>query len=244
MFVPIGGYKGSGLALVLGLLAGPLNRAAFGRDIKDVNTEQASETNTGQFVIALDVARFLPLDQFGAEVDRHMRDLAASTRLPGVDEIRIPGQGRQARRADRQRERRAVVGGAGQAARRGCQIARHRGPGARVLEPWPTDRRQRLAGSPFWRFSLRFYRQPGVAEACIALQEESGVDVNLLLFLLWHAAQRRRLSVAEIERLERKIGAWRDLAVIPLRAIRRALKSPPGLVEAGPRKHSAPGSRR
>jgi LDH2 family malate/lactate/ureidoglycolate dehydrogenase len=86
---------------VLGLLAGPLNRAAFGRDIKDVNTEQASETNTGQFVIALDVARFLPLDQFGAEVDRHMRDLASSARLPGVDEIRIPGQGRKARRADR-----------------------------------------------------------------------------------------------------------------------------------------------
>jgi LDH2 family malate/lactate/ureidoglycolate dehydrogenase len=96
MFVPIGGHKGSGLALVLGLLAGPLNRAAFGLDIKDVNTEQASETNTGQFVIALDVARFLPLAQFGAEVDRHMRDLS------GVDEIRIPGQGRQARRADRQ----------------------------------------------------------------------------------------------------------------------------------------------
>jgi L-2-hydroxycarboxylate dehydrogenase (NAD+) len=101
MFVPVGGYKGSGLALVLGLLAGPLNRAAFGRDIKDVNAEQASETNTGQFVLALDVARFLPLDQFGAEVDRHMRDLASSARLPGVDEIRIPGQGRKARRADR-----------------------------------------------------------------------------------------------------------------------------------------------
>jgi uncharacterized protein (TIGR02444 family) len=33
-------------------------------------------------------------------------------------------------------------------------------------------------GSPFWRFSLQFYRQPGVAEACIALQEESSVDVN------------------------------------------------------------------
>ena len=101
MFVPLGGYKGSGLALVLGLLAGPLNRAAFGRDIKDVNTEQASETNTGQFVIALDVARFLPLDQFGAEVDRHMRDLGSSARLPGVDEIRMPGQGRKARRTDR-----------------------------------------------------------------------------------------------------------------------------------------------
>src|SRR6202023_965231 len=73
MFVPVGGYRGSGLALVLGLLAGPLNRAAFGRDIKDVNAPQAQETNTGQFVIALDVARFLPLDAFAAEVDRHIR---------------------------------------------------------------------------------------------------------------------------------------------------------------------------
>jgi L-2-hydroxycarboxylate dehydrogenase (NAD+) len=103
MFVPLGGYKGSGLALVLGLLAGPLNRAAFGRDIKDVNAEQVSETNTGQFVVALDVARFLPLEQFGVEVDRHMRDLASSARLPGVDEIRIPGQGREKRRAERQK---------------------------------------------------------------------------------------------------------------------------------------------
>jgi LDH2 family malate/lactate/ureidoglycolate dehydrogenase len=103
MFVPLGGYKGSGLALVLGLLAGPLNGAAFGRDIKDVNSEQVRGTNTGQFVIALDVARFLPVDQFGAEVDRHMRDLAASARLPGVDEIRVPGQGREKRRADRQK---------------------------------------------------------------------------------------------------------------------------------------------
>jgi LDH2 family malate/lactate/ureidoglycolate dehydrogenase len=48
------------------------------------------------------VTRFLPLDVFKAEIDRHIHDLAASKRLPGVDEIRIPGQGRVARRADRQ----------------------------------------------------------------------------------------------------------------------------------------------
>jgi uncharacterized protein (TIGR02444 family) len=88
-------------------------------------------------------------------------------------------------------------------------------------------------GSPFWRFSLQFYRLPGVAEACIRLQEDSGVDVNLLLFLLWHAVRLRTLSSAEIKRLEHGIAAWRNLTVIPLRAIRRALKSPPGLVEAG-----------
>jgi uncharacterized protein (TIGR02444 family) len=87
-----------------------------------------------------------------------------------------------------------------------------------------------LAGSPFWRFSLRFYRQPEVADACIALQEQAGVDVNLLLFLLWHATARRALSAAEISDLEARIAPWRNVTVVPLRSMRRALKSPPALV--------------
>ena len=101
-YLPMGGYKGSGLSLVIGLLAGPLNRAAFGRDINDFAAPPASELNVGQFVVALDVARFLPPDVFKAEVDRHIRDLASSQRLPGVDEIRVPGQGRVARRKERE----------------------------------------------------------------------------------------------------------------------------------------------
>jgi len=87
-------------------------------------------------------------------------------------------------------------------------------------------------GSPFWRFSLQFYRLPKVADACIALQEEAGVDVNLLLFLLWHAKQRRRLSAADVAALESQIAPWRDLTVLPLRSVRRGLKSPPALVAA------------
>ncbi len=85
-------------------------------------------------------------------------------------------------------------------------------------------------GSPFWRFSLGFYRRPKVADACIALQEEAGVDVNLLLFLLWHAVQARSLSPAEVADLEDKIAPWREAAVVPLRAVRRALKAPAALI--------------
>jgi len=88
-------------------------------------------------------------------------------------------------------------------------------------------------GSPFWRFSLGFYRAPGVGEACIALQDGAGVDVNLLLFLLWNATRNRALSATDIEDLERQVGAWRQAAVVPLRDIRRALKSPPPVVEPG-----------
>jgi uncharacterized protein (TIGR02444 family) len=85
-------------------------------------------------------------------------------------------------------------------------------------------------GPPFWRFSLRFYRAPAVADACIALQEQAGVDVNLLLFLLWQAARSRTLSEQEVEQLEAAIRPWREATVIPLRGVRRALKSPPDLV--------------
>jgi uncharacterized protein (TIGR02444 family) len=85
--------------------------------------------------------------------------------------------------------------------------------------------------SPFWRFSLRFYRQPQVADACIVLQEEAGVDVNLLLFLLWHATLGQELSEAEVAALEARVGPWRQMTVVPLRAVRRALKSAPALIE-------------
>src|SRR5262249_35669715 len=67
---------------------------------------------------------------------------------------------------------------------------RLRGGHNRAILATMTDADTKSAqGSPFWRFSLQFYRQPKVADACIALQEGAGVDVNLLLFLLWHAAQ-------------------------------------------------------
>jgi L-2-hydroxycarboxylate dehydrogenase (NAD+) len=109
LLLPLGGYKGSGLAIVLGLLAGPLNGAAFGRDVIDFNVDQESVSNTGHFILALDVSRFVPLADFKAEVDRHVRDLRNSAALPGVDAIRIPGAERARRRAERSRDGVALV---------------------------------------------------------------------------------------------------------------------------------------
>src|SRR3954465_14135362 len=103
LLLPIGGYKGSGLAIMLGLLAGPLNRAAFGRDVVDFNADDASETNTGHFIIALDIGRFLPVADYEAEVDRHIAELKQSKRLPGVDEVRMPGERRRHCREERLR---------------------------------------------------------------------------------------------------------------------------------------------
>ncbi len=100
LLLPMGGYKGAGLAVMIGLLAGTLNGALFGRDCVDFNAEPGRVTNTGQFVLALDPARFQPLDTFKAEVDRHSRELRTSKTLPG-ETVRLPGEQRATRRADR-----------------------------------------------------------------------------------------------------------------------------------------------
>jgi len=104
VLLPIGGYKGSGLAIMLGLLGGVLNGAAFGRDVVDFNADDKTETNTGHFMVAIDIARFIPLAAFTGEVDRHLRDLRHSKRLPGVDVIRLPGERRRQCRVERERD--------------------------------------------------------------------------------------------------------------------------------------------
>src|SRR5262249_42672679 len=67
--LPIGGPKGYGLSLMIGLLAGVLNGAAFGRDVIDHNADSTSVTNTGHAVVALNIAAFADVAQFKAEVD-------------------------------------------------------------------------------------------------------------------------------------------------------------------------------
>jgi uncharacterized protein (TIGR02444 family) len=87
--------------------------------------------------------------------------------------------------------------------------------------------------TPFWRFSLHFYRQSGVADACIALQDNCGVDVNLLLFLCWLAAGGQRLSAEQVKKLDDKARDWRNLTIIPIRDARRKLKGAATMVEPG-----------
>jgi len=79
--------------------------------------------------------------------------------------------------------------------------------------------------SAFWRFSLRFYALPDVAPACLRLQDEANVDVNLMLFLLFLAENSRAITRDDVARLDASIAPWRTEVVEPLRAIRRRLKS-------------------
>ncbi|HXF87537.1 MAG TPA: TIGR02444 family protein [Xanthobacteraceae bacterium] len=87
------------------------------------------------------------------------------------------------------------------------------------------------SNSPFWQFSIKFYAVPGVAPACIRLQDEAGVDVNVLFFLLWNASQGRSLSEAEVQQADHAVAPWRSITVIPLREIRRTLKTAQSIVD-------------
>ncbi len=90
--LPIGGYKGYGLALVFGILAGTLNGAAMGKDVVDFNADDATPTNTGQAILAIDVEAFEDLGAFKRNIDALARDMRSSERLKGVERIWLPGE--------------------------------------------------------------------------------------------------------------------------------------------------------
>jgi uncharacterized protein (TIGR02444 family) len=78
--------------------------------------------------------------------------------------------------------------------------------------------------NPFWRFSLRTYRAPGVQEACLALQERCGADVNLLLFCAWAGRDGRALDEDSLRQAVGRVGHWQSEVIAPLRLARRGLK--------------------
>jgi len=73
-----------------------------------------------------------------------------------------------------------------------------------------------------WEWALAAYGRPGVADACLRLQDDFGQNTNLLLWAVWAETQDEALlaRAAELTR------AWEAAAVAPLRAARRALKAP------------------
>ncbi|QJR09837.1 putative oxidoreductase YjmC [Usitatibacter rugosus] len=103
LLLPIGGYKGYGLALVFGLLAGTLNGAAMGKDVIDFNADDVTPTNTGQAICVIDPAAFGDPLEFKKRVDVVVRDLRASERMPGVERIWLPGEQSHLKKLEAQR---------------------------------------------------------------------------------------------------------------------------------------------
>lgn len=82
-----------------------------------------------------------------------------------------------------------------------------------------------------WEWALEAYGRDGVAEACLALQDAHGQNVPFLLWAVWAEAADPGLlrQAAEVAR------AWDAVAVAPLRAVRRDLKTRRPPVDDGAR---------
>lgn len=84
--------------------------------------------------------------------------------------------------------------------------------------------------TPIWDFVLNYYGRKGISEALIRLQDDHGIDVNMLLFLAWMAAQGKCLSPDDVKFVSTTSHVWQRSVVVPVRAVRRLLKENAPLV--------------
>lgn len=97
LMLPLGGYKGYGLALMIEVLCAMLTGADYGPHLKDGK-------GVGHFFIAIDVARFMPLEQFQERLAVMVQEIHACQRAPGVERLYVPGEPELETQTRRQRE--------------------------------------------------------------------------------------------------------------------------------------------
>ena len=88
---PIGAFKGTGLAIVTGILSSFLSGAAFGTELGSM-VEGARPGLDGQFVMAIDISCFEDPARFRARVDGVVRQIRESAPAPGHNRCYAPGE--------------------------------------------------------------------------------------------------------------------------------------------------------
>lgn len=96
---PMGGYKGAGLTIAFGLLAGVLNGAAFGAEVIDHRHDLTTPTNTGQALMVLRADLFRPRDEVLKALTEHLSALRNSGTASG-EPVRLPGDAAARTRLD------------------------------------------------------------------------------------------------------------------------------------------------
>jgi LDH2 family malate/lactate/ureidoglycolate dehydrogenase len=87
---PIGGHKGVGLGIVIGMLSTLLSGASYGTELGNM-IEGPKPGKDGHIFVAIDIAAFQPLDTFEKRVDTISRQIQTSRRRAGVDRLYPPG---------------------------------------------------------------------------------------------------------------------------------------------------------
>ncbi|MDT9026537.1 Ldh family oxidoreductase [Rossellomorea yichunensis] len=103
--LPLGGAKGSALALAVEILTGLLTGAAFGPHVKSIYEDEEKENaNVGHFFILMDIEKFINLNVFFDSIKNLLEEMKAVPKVTGNDEIRYPGERRKREWDKRQRE--------------------------------------------------------------------------------------------------------------------------------------------
>ena len=90
MLMPLGGYKGSGLGLMVEILCAGLSGGAMSTAVGGIR-HRGRPARTSQTYIAIDVARFLPVEEFTARVEQLARTMKSTPSAPGYDEVLVAG---------------------------------------------------------------------------------------------------------------------------------------------------------
>jgi LDH2 family malate/lactate/ureidoglycolate dehydrogenase len=100
-----GGYKGFGIAFMVDVLAGVLTGSSFGRiEISDAQPQGPDRVVKGYLFVALDIAHFMPVDEFRRRTDMLIRDVRGARPAAGVERIYVPGEREHEMRAHRLRD--------------------------------------------------------------------------------------------------------------------------------------------
>jgi LDH2 family malate/lactate/ureidoglycolate dehydrogenase len=103
LLLPIGGFKGAALAMVMGILSSMLSGAAYGTELGDMESGPQAGLD-GHFLAAISVAAFEDVPRFKARVDRAVAEIHDSRRAPGVERLYAPGEPEALQREQRARD--------------------------------------------------------------------------------------------------------------------------------------------
>jgi uncharacterized oxidoreductase len=95
VFLPFGGYKGSGVALITEILGGILSGNGLGKNW----SERGGHGVNGVFLQAFAVEEFQALDSFYDKVDELTSFIKSRKPAPGYEEVFLPGEGARRREA-------------------------------------------------------------------------------------------------------------------------------------------------
>lgn len=103
VMLPFAGPKGSALSMLADILGGVLAGAAFGGEIRDMNTDFTAPQGVGHFFMAMRIEAFMPAGEFTTRMAQLIDRVKALPPAAGFDEVMYPGEP-EARRAAERRE--------------------------------------------------------------------------------------------------------------------------------------------